>query len=67
MIIDSHEHIMFPVKMQLDKMDMAGVDKTVLFCTAPHPERTSTLNELEMEMESLNERPNPPAMLGRME
>ncbi len=54
MIIDSHEHIMFPVKMQLDKMDMAGVDKTVLFCTAPHPERASTLNELEMEMESLN-------------
>lgn len=43
---------MFPVKMQLDKMDMAGVDKTVLFCTAPHPERTSTLNELEIE--SLN-------------
>jgi len=50
MIIDSHEHIMFPVKMQLDRMDMAGVDKTVLFCTAPHPERAGTLNELEMEM-----------------
>lgn len=25
MVIDSHEHIMFPVKMQLDKMDAAGV------------------------------------------
>ena len=33
MVIDSHEHIMFPVKMQLDKMGAAGVDKTVLFCT----------------------------------
>ena len=36
MVIDSHEHIMFPIKMQLDKMDAAGVDKTILFCTAPH-------------------------------
>ncbi len=27
MVIDSHEHIMFPIKMQLDKMDAAGVDK----------------------------------------
>ena len=26
MIIDSHEHIMFPIKMQLDKMDEAGVE-----------------------------------------
>ncbi len=38
---------MFPIKMQLDKMDAAGVDKTVLFCTAPHPEKAGTLNELE--------------------
>lgn len=40
------------VLISLEKMDMAGVDKTVLFCTAPHPERAGTLNELEME--SLN-------------
>jgi predicted TIM-barrel fold metal-dependent hydrolase len=26
MIIDSHEHIMFPIKMQLDKMDEAGME-----------------------------------------
>ncbi len=26
MIIDSHEHIMFTIKMQLDKMDEAGVE-----------------------------------------
>ena len=31
MIIDSHEHIMFPVKMQLDKMDMAGGIKRCCF------------------------------------
>lgn len=54
MVIDSHEHIMFPIKMQLDKMDAAGVDKTVLFCTAPHPEKAGTLNELEEEMAALN-------------
>lgn len=54
MVIDSHEHIMFPSKMQLDKMDEAGVDKTVLFCTAPHPEKASTLSELEVEMAVLN-------------
>ena len=54
MVIDSHEHIMFPTKMQLDKMDAAGVDKTILFCTAPHPEKAVTLNELEAEMVALN-------------
>ena len=54
MVIDSHEHIMFLVKMQLDKMDEAGVDKTVLFCTAPHPEKAGTLSELEVEMAALN-------------
>lgn len=54
MVIDSHEHIMFPVKMQLDKMDEAGVDKTVLFCTAPHPEKAGTLSELKAEMAALN-------------
>ena len=54
MVIDSHEHIMFPIKMQLDKTDAAGVDKTVLFCTAPHPEKAGTLNELEEEMAALN-------------
>ena len=54
MVIDSHEHIMFPIKMQLDKMDAAGVDKTILFCTAPHPEKADTLNELEAEMAALN-------------
>lgn len=53
MIIDSHEHIMFPTKVQLDKMDDAGVDKTILFCSAPHPEKANNLNELETEMNAL--------------
>lgn len=53
MIIDSHEHIMVPTKVQLEKMDAAGVDKTILFCSAPHPEKAGNLNELEAEMNAL--------------
>lgn len=53
MVIDSHEHIMLPTEKQLDKMDKAGVDKVVLFCSAPHPEKANSLNELETEMNSL--------------
>ena len=53
MVIDSHEHIMFPAKVQLDKMDAAGVDKAILFCSGPHPEKAGNLNELEAEMNTL--------------
>ena len=42
MIIDSHEHMMLPTEMQLQMMDAAGIDKTILFCTAPHPEKASS-------------------------
>ena len=53
MIIDSHEHMMLPTEMQLQMMDAAGIDKTILFCTAPHPEKASSLNALETEMDEL--------------
>lgn len=53
MVIDSHEHIMLPTKAQLDKMDAAGVDRTILFCSVPHPERANDLQELEAEMDTL--------------
>ena len=53
MVIDSHEHIMFQTKIQLDRMDAAGVDKAILFCSAPHPEKAGNLNELETEMNAL--------------
>ena len=41
MVIDSHEHIMFPTKIQLDRMDAAGVDKAIfiLLCPAPRKSR----------------------------
>lgn len=53
MVIDSHEHIMFPTKVQLNKMNAAGVDKVILFCSDPHPEKANNLNELETEMNTL--------------
>lgn len=53
MIIDSHEHVMLPTKMQLENLEKAGVDKAILFCTAPHPERAATLEELKKEMGAL--------------
>ena len=53
MIIDSHEHMMLPTEMQLKMMDEAGVDKTILFCSAPHPEKACSLNEIEEEMTAL--------------
>ena len=53
MVIDSHEHMMLPTEMQLQMMDKAGIDKTILFCTAPHPEKASSLNEIETEMAAL--------------
>lgn len=53
MIIDSHEHIMLPTEMQLKMMDNAGIDKAILFCSAPHPEKATSLNEIETEMAAL--------------
>lgn len=53
MIIDSHEHLMIPAGFQLDRMDQAGVQKTVLFATAPHPEKARGLDDIREEMEAL--------------
>lgn len=54
MIIDSHQHIMISTETQLTKLDQAGVDKAILFCTAPHPEKAENLCELEGEMNRLS-------------
>lgn len=53
MIVDSHEHIMLPTEKQIKMMDEAGVDKTVLFCSAPHPEKAVSLDGMEAEMNAL--------------
>ncbi|GMQ62011.1 amidohydrolase family protein [Vallitalea maricola] len=53
MVIDSHQHLMLPTEFQIEKLDKAGIDKVILFCTTPHPERAKTLLELKREIESL--------------
>ena len=53
MIIDSHEHLMIPASMQIQKLEQAGVDKAILFSTAPHPEKASNLKEFQEEMNTL--------------
>lgn len=53
MIIDSHEHLMLPIKMQIEKLNQAGVDKAILFSTVPHPEQAKNLTEMRGEMNIL--------------
>lgn len=55
MIVDSHQHVMLPTAMQIQKMDHAGVDKAVLFTTTPHVEKaaTTTLDAIGAEMQVL--------------
>lgn len=53
MIIDSHEHLMLPTEIQIEKLENAAIDKTILFCTAPHPEKASTFEGLKEEMGAL--------------
>lgn len=55
MIIDSHEHVMLPTTMQIEKLNEAGVDKAILFTTTPHVEKakSSTLKDINSEMQAL--------------
>lgn len=54
MIIDSHQHLMIPASLQIQKLKQAGADKAILFSTAPHPEKAESLEELKKEMNTLN-------------
>lgn len=53
MIIDSHAHVMRPSQRQLQLMDEAGVDRTILFPTVIHPETAVSLEAFELELNSL--------------
>lgn len=55
MIIDSHAHVILPVEKHIDLMDEAGVDKTILFSTSIHPEKSQGLDEFEKELNKLYE------------
>ena len=47
MIIDSHEHVMLPTKKQIEMMDKAKVNLTILFATSIHPEGSKTVDEVK--------------------
>ncbi|WP_433684392.1 amidohydrolase family protein [Nocardia sp. CA-119907] len=55
MIIDAHSHVHDPLADHIALLDEAGVDKTVLFMTRPHPERARDLTELRQEMDRLHQ------------
>ncbi len=54
MIIDAHSHVHDPLDVHLSALDDAGVERTVLFPTRPHPERATDLASLRREMSVLD-------------
>lgn len=54
MIIDGHSHVTLPVEQHIRLMDEAGVDRTVLFSTVFHPEKSKDEQELKEQMRFLN-------------
>lgn len=55
MIIDSHAHVVLPIEKHIKMMDDSGIDKTVLFSTLIHPEKSSNVKEFTTEMNRLNQ------------
>lgn len=55
MIIDSHAHVMLPPEIQIQWMNHANIDLTVLFSSSLHPETATTMTELTKEMNKLYE------------
>ncbi|MED4619316.1 amidohydrolase family protein, partial [Priestia megaterium] len=55
MIIDSHAHVVLPIEKHIKMMDESGIDKTVLFSTLVHPEKSSNVKEFTTEMNKLNQ------------
>lgn len=54
MIIDAHSHVQDPVRDHIAVLDEAGVDRTVLFMSRPHPERATDLAGFRSEMSVLD-------------
>lgn len=55
MIIDSHAHVVLPTERQIEMMDLSGIDKTILFSTLVHPEKSESYEEFIQEMDILNQ------------
>jgi predicted TIM-barrel fold metal-dependent hydrolase len=54
-IIDSHAHVMLPVEKQIESMDEAGIDRTILFSTLVHPELATDLVTFDKELNVLGD------------
>lgn len=55
MIIDGHSHVTLPIQEHIKAMDAAGIDKTVLFSTTFHPEKSTNFTEVKTSMEFLSD------------
>lgn len=53
MVIDSHAHVMIPSQRQLQLMEEAKVDYTILFTSTIHPETATNMAAFEAELNSL--------------
>lgn len=53
MIIDSHAHVMLPPQQQIQLLDEAKIDKTILFSSVIHPEMATDLATFEKELNTL--------------
>ncbi len=53
MIIDSHAHVVLPPQLQLQMIEEAGIDCTVLFPSFIHPETATNIELFEKELNTL--------------
>lgn len=55
MVIDGHSHVTLPIQEHIKAMDEAEIDKTVLFSTTFHPEKSKNFTEVKASMGFLND------------
>lgn len=53
MVIDSHAHVILPPERQVHLMEQAKVNCTILFSSTIHPEKATSMEALETELNSL--------------
>jgi predicted TIM-barrel fold metal-dependent hydrolase len=53
LILDAHSHVHDPVDSHVALLDEAGVDRTIVFGTRPHPERATDVASLRRELSVL--------------
>lgn len=53
-VIDAHAHLILPPAAHIQSMDEAGIGKSVLLMSRPHPERATDLHSFKAEMSVLS-------------